>query len=119
MSYSEEFIKYVGTVAGEAGGCSVNTWKAVAHCIKNRIGFAEWVNARDVSDILNTNDLQINLNNSSIDFKLINKIKNISHPLNNFCEVSQGYIPYRRSDLIKNFGEIEGNKIHTHTYYIY
>ena len=35
MSYSEEFIKYVGTVAGEAGGCSVNTWKAVAHCIKN------------------------------------------------------------------------------------
>ena len=45
MSYSEEFIKYVGTVAGEAGGCSVNTWKAVAHCIKNRIGFAEWVNA--------------------------------------------------------------------------
>jgi hypothetical protein len=52
MSYSEEFIKYVGTVAGEAGGCSVNTWKAVAHCIKNRIGFAEWVNARDVSDIL-------------------------------------------------------------------
>lgn len=68
-------------------------------------------NKLDVSDILNTNDLQINLNNSSIDFKLINKIKNISHPLNNFCEVSQGYIPYRRSDLIKNFGEIEGNKI--------
>ena len=55
MSYSEEFIKYVGTVAGEAGGCSVNTWKAVAHCIKNRIGFAEWVNARDVSDILKKN----------------------------------------------------------------
>ena len=38
MSYSEEFIKFVGTVAGEAGGCSPTTWKVVAHCIKNRIG---------------------------------------------------------------------------------
>lgn len=55
MSYSEEFIKYVGTVAGEAGGCSITTWKVVAHCIKNRVGFAEWVNARDVSDILKKN----------------------------------------------------------------
>jgi len=55
MSYSEEFIKYVGTVAGEAGGCSITTWKVVAHCIKNRVGFAEWINARDVSDILKKN----------------------------------------------------------------
>lgn len=31
--------------------------------------------------------------------------------LKEFFEVSQGYIPYRRSDLIKNFGEVEGNKI--------
>lgn len=55
MSYSEEFIKFVGTVAGEAGGCSPTTWKVVAHCIKNRIGFAEWINARNVSDILKKN----------------------------------------------------------------
>lgn len=55
MSYSEEFIKFVGTVAGEAGGCSPTTWKVVAHCIKNRIGFAEWLNARNVSDILKKN----------------------------------------------------------------
>ncbi|MCH2002093.1 M15 family metallopeptidase [Acinetobacter seifertii] len=55
MSYSEEFIKFVGTVAGEAGGCSPTTWKVVAHCIKNRIGFAEWINARNISDILKKN----------------------------------------------------------------
>ncbi|NUF35820.1 hypothetical protein HUN19_17705, partial [Acinetobacter oleivorans] len=55
MSYSEEFIKFVGTVAGEAGGCSPTTWKVVAHCIKNRIGFGEWINARNVSDILKKN----------------------------------------------------------------
>jgi type I restriction-modification system DNA methylase subunit len=68
-------------------------------------------NELNISDILNTNDLQINLNNSTFDIKLINKIKNVSNILNQYCEVSQGYIPYRRSDLIKNFGEIEGNKI--------
>jgi type I restriction-modification system DNA methylase subunit len=62
-------------------------------------------------DILNNNDSQINLNNSSFDFQLINKIKSISNSLNFYCEVSQGYIPYRRSDLIKKFGEVEGNKI--------
>jgi hypothetical protein len=31
--------------------------------------------------------------------------------LRSFLEVSQGYIPYRRSDLIKNFGDELGNKI--------
>lgn len=55
MSYSEEFIKCVGTVAGEAGGCSVTTWKVVAHCIKNRIGFGEWVDHSCVNDVLKQN----------------------------------------------------------------
>jgi len=42
--------------------------------------------------------------------QIIDKIR--IHPLlKEICEVSQGYIPYRRSDLIKQFGEIEGNKI--------
>ena len=31
--------------------------------------------------------------------------------LKEYLEVSQGYIPLRRCDLIKNFGEIDGNKI--------
>ena len=65
----------------------------------------------NVEDILSNKDLQINLNNSSVDIKLINKIKHLSSNLQEFCEISQGYIPYRRSDLIKNFGELEGNKI--------
>lgn len=41
---------------------------------------------------------------------LIEKIKNFSY-LKDYLEVSQGFIPYRRSDLIKKYGEIEGNKI--------
>lgn len=68
-------------------------------------------NELDTQDILKTEDLQINLNNTAHDIDLINKLKKVSHPVNYYCEVSQGYIPYRRSDLIKNFGEIEGNQI--------
>lgn len=54
---------------------------------------------------------QINLNISESDTVILNKIDNISFPLEHMFEVSQGYIPYRRSDLIKAFGEIEGNRI--------
>ena len=41
---------------------------------------------------------------------IIQKIKNNSK-ISDYFEVSQGYIPYRRSDLIKKYGEIEGNRI--------
>jgi type I restriction-modification system DNA methylase subunit len=68
-------------------------------------------NELNTLDILKTEDLQINLNNSVHDISLINKLKEASYALNYYCEVSQGYIPYRRSDLIKNYGEIEGNQI--------
>ncbi len=43
-------------------------------------------------------------------YAVIKKIRNSGKVLNDFSIVSQGYIPYRRSDLIKNYGE-EGNKI--------
>lgn len=45
-------------------------------------------------DISNLSDLQINLNNSNLDIQLVNKLKLKSAPLNEFCEVSQGLIPY-------------------------
>ncbi len=40
MSYSEDFKIFVATIYGEAANCSEVTWKAVAHTIRNRIGFA-------------------------------------------------------------------------------
>lgn len=54
---------------------------------------------------------QINLNISESDTEILNKIERISFPLDQEFEVSQGYIPYRRSDLVKVFGATEGNKI--------
>lgn len=52
MSYSKEFIEFVATINGEAGGCSATTWKVIAHCIKNRLGFAEWVEAKNIQSYL-------------------------------------------------------------------
>lgn len=54
---------------------------------------------------------QINLNISENDTNILDKIVQLSSPLESIFEVSQGYIPYRRSDLIKTFGTTEGNKI--------
>lgn len=54
---------------------------------------------------------QINLNISDEETSILNKISSKSLPLESIFEVSQGYIPYRRSDLIKEYGEKEGNKI--------
>ncbi|OFX39460.1 MAG: hypothetical protein A2X08_04545 [Bacteroidetes bacterium GWA2_32_17] len=42
--------------------------------------------------------------------QVIEKIKK-HQSLKEICDVSQGYIPYRRADLIKQYGEEEGNKI--------
>ena len=52
--------------------------------------------------------LLFRLDNTILD--LIWKLKSLSH-LSNYFDISQGYIPYRTSDLIKSLGEIEGKRI--------
>ncbi|MCT7541781.1 BREX-1 system adenine-specific DNA-methyltransferase PglX [Aliarcobacter cryaerophilus] len=69
------------------------------------------VNKISIDDILNNKELIINLTLSNQDNKILLKIDKSSLKLDSIFEVSQGYIPYRRSDLIKNYGEEEGNKI--------
>ncbi|OED34802.1 hypothetical protein AB832_06890 [Flavobacteriaceae bacterium (ex Bugula neritina AB1)] len=54
---------------------------------------------------------QINLKLNDSDIAVLKKIKEKSVPLDSIFEVSQGYIPYRRSDLIKQYGKEKGNKI--------
>lgn len=65
-----------------------------------------------VKDLLKLNQnwgLAFMLDSQTIN--IVQAIKKSGVELQNYCEVSQGYIPYRRSDLVKNFGNIEGNKI--------
>lgn len=62
-------------------------------------------------NIKKDNNFLINVNINQNDILLIDKIKNNTYPLASKFEVSQGYIPYRRSDLIKIYGNEKGNKI--------
>lgn len=71
----------------------------------------EILRSLDIVTIKQNEDLKINLSISSKDFKILDKIEKNSYRLEENYEVSQGYIPYRRSDLIKEFGEKQGNKI--------
>jgi hypothetical protein len=60
--------------------------------------------------LLNSDNLMSLFNQNNEEKLLISKIQNNSI-LKDFYQVSQGFIPYRRSDLIKKYGEEEGNKI--------
>jgi len=51
------------------------------------------------------------LNTSKGELKIIDIIRKNTATLNEYCEVIRGYIAYRRSDLIKIYGDKEGNKI--------
>ncbi|OCL86888.1 Type IIS restriction enzyme Eco57I [Aliarcobacter thereius] len=69
------------------------------------------VNKISIDDILNNKELIINLTLSNQDNKILLKIDKSSIKLDSIFEVSQGYIPYSRSHLIKEYGEEQGNKI--------
>ncbi len=88
------------------------------------VGYRNTLNAESFSSLLKRDIQKISVENLiqnnqnwGLVFKLesdvleiIDKIKQNSE-LNIFFEVSQGYIPYRRSDLVKTYGVIDGNKI--------
>jgi len=64
-----------------------------------------------VENIKRNEEFIINLNTSDRDYSILEKILGKSVKLDEVFEVSQGYIPYRRSDLIKEYGEKIGNRI--------
>jgi len=64
----------------------------------------------DLNRIRQSDDKLINLSVSENDVQILEKIQNFDR-LEKFFEVSQGYIPYRRSDLVKKYGKDRGNAI--------
>lgn len=83
----------------------------VAEFIKPNNETFELYNKYTKSELLLYSDNLMSLFNQNNDEKLlISKIQNNS-VLRDFYQVSQGFIPYRRSDLIKKYGEEEGNNI--------
>jgi type I restriction-modification system DNA methylase subunit len=64
----------------------------------------------DLDRIKKSSDKLINLSVSESDIQILEKVQSLDR-LEKFFEVSQGYIPYRRSDLVKTYGKEEGNAI--------
>lgn len=63
-------------------------------------------------------DLEVNNVNWGLVFKLpqritalVKTIRKVSSSIDAQYEISQGYIPYRKSDLVKEYGQIEGTRI--------
>ncbi|MDE5877341.1 MAG: Eco57I restriction-modification methylase domain-containing protein [Muribaculaceae bacterium] len=68
-----------------------------------------------INDLMKLNQnwgLAFSLDNSVI--KIVNSINSQTNRVSSFFDVSQGYIPYRLSDLVKEYGETKGNYICKH-----
>lgn len=101
---------------------TINVWQLGA---RNNIGYRKTDNVNSFKELINKkrNSLKVEnlllLNqNWGLAFMLkekviitVNKIKSNGTNLDTYFDVSQGYIPYRRSDLIKEYGEVKGNSI--------
>ncbi len=68
-----------------------------------------------INDLMKLNQnwgLAFSLDNAVI--KIVNSINSQTNRVYSFFDVSQGYIPYRLSDLVKEYGETEGKYICKH-----
>ncbi len=91
----------------------------------NNIGYKPTAFAKNFAELSNRKTLLLSRDsviegnkNWSLLFKLNQKVSSLTKKIRqnknlitDLFDVSQGCIPYRRSDLIKTYGEIEGNKI--------
>lgn len=90
----------------------------------NVIKYRNTLNIKSFNDLIRNPIITVNKDvvlennqNWGLLFKLENDILSIvsklrtSDKLTNYFDVSQGYIPYRTSDLIKSYGKEEGEKI--------
>jgi hypothetical protein len=101
---------------------TINTWKKG---VNNKVGYRKtkgqesfkelerkervFLSKEDLLEMNQNWGLAFMLSKNIID--IVFRIKDNKDELQTHFEISQGYIPYRRSDLIKQFGELEGDKI--------
>lgn len=104
---------------------TINLWSKDEQRNSLKIGYRKTKNIKSFKDLILKPRLFIDFDElllmnqnwglafmlDNLTVEIINLIKKDNPILNDFYDVSQGYIPYRRSDLIKKYGENEGNKI--------
>lgn len=103
---------------------TINTWQknkdGSSHVgYRNTVGVTAFdALVRKDKQIMSASDLQEMNQNWGLAFmlepiviRIVNKIAGQSESVINLYDVSQGYIPYRKSDLVKSYGKTEGEKI--------
>ena len=103
---------------------TINTWQknkdGSSHVgYRNTVGVTAFdALVKKDKQIMSASDLQEMNQNWGLAFmlepiviRIVNKIAGQSESVINLYDVSQGYIPYRKSDLVKSYGKIEGEKI--------
>ena len=103
---------------------TINTWQK-GTCNANSVGYRNSANVYSFNELIlkkreyiYQNDLLDMNQNWGLAFALSNdiisittRISSLPNKLINFFDVSQGYIPYRKSDLIAKYGKEEGQRI--------
>lgn len=103
---------------------TINIWQKNNN-EKNQIGYRNTSNSKDFISLTSIPRLFMDISNLlsmnqnwGLAFKLSNQIISVTriissapYTLKKFFSVSQGYIPYRKSDLIAKYGTEEGTKI--------
>lgn len=103
---------------------TINIWQKNNN-EKNQIGYRNTSNSKDFISLTSKPRLFMDISNLlsmnqnwGLAFKLSNQIISVTriissapYTLKKFFSVSQGYIPYRKSDLIAKYGTEEGTKI--------
>lgn len=103
---------------------TINTWQknkdGSSHVgYRNTVGVTAFdALVKKDKQIMSASDLQEMNQNWGLAFmlepiviRIVNKIAGQSESVINLYDVSQGYIPYRKSDLVKSYGKTEGEKI--------
>lgn len=103
---------------------TINTWQknkdGSSHVgYRNTVGVTTFdALVKKDKQIMSASDLQEMNQNWGLAFmlepiviRIVNKIAGQSESVINLYDVSQGYIPYRKSDLVKSYGKTEGEKI--------
>lgn len=103
---------------------TINTWQknkdGSSHVgYRNTVGVTAFdALVKKDKQIMSASDLQELNQNWGLAFmlepiviRIVNKIAGQSESVINLYDVSQGYIPYRKSDLVKSYGKTEGEKI--------
>ena len=104
---------------------TINTWQKVLNCTNDCIGYRKTAGIDSFKELINTPQLlmgkeellKMNQNWGLAFFlpsevvSIVNRICDQPYKLDDFYNCSQGYIPYRLSDLVKAYGEEEGTRI--------